>query len=172
MSALPMSDLAFQPSTPLRIRPVPVTDPPALTTPFVPADPRPQASLELGWDEQEHARPADERSALPDPRRTAATLAVAVIEVLNGTRPASQLVRWTSQDVQTALARRAAVNSRVARHPTTARPPIVKRVRVCEPSTGIAETSAVVVSPDRVRALAIRLEATEGRWRATALEVG
>jgi hypothetical protein len=36
---------------------------------------------------------------------------------------------------------------------------------------GIVETSAVLVGADRAQAIAIRLEATNGRWLATAIEM-
>lgn len=37
-------------------------------------------------------------------------------------------------------------------------------MHVCEPGDGIAEISAVVLLEGRVRALALRLEGTDGRW--------
>ena len=43
-------------------------------------------------------------------------------------------------------------------------PPRIRRVHVCEPGDGIAEISAVVLLEGRVRALALRLEGTDGRW--------
>ena len=49
---------------------------------------------------------------------------------------------------------------------------VVRGVRVCLPADGVAEASAVVIDADRVRAVAVRLEGLDGRWRATALEVG
>ncbi len=116
--------------------------------------------------------PGTSPSGLPDPRRTIATLAPAVVEVLAGVRPASQLVRWTSQDVHAALARRAAVAARVGRPSVPGRPPVVRAVRVCRPNDRVAEASAVVVDSERIRAVAVRLEALDGRWRATALEIG
>jgi hypothetical protein len=48
----------------------------------------------------------------------------------------------------------------------------VRSVRVCPVAPGIVETSAVLVGPDRARAVAIRLEAIAGRWLATAVEFG
>ncbi|MFP5347666.1 MAG: Rv3235 family protein [Actinomycetes bacterium] len=49
---------------------------------------------------------------------------------------------------------------------------MVKKVRVCEPADGVVEGCGVVVQGDRVRAVAVRLEGMDGRWRATAVEVG
>lgn len=124
------------------------------------------------------AQPADDCDPrpkvleLPDPYRTATALAPAVVEVLNGTRPASQLVRWTTREVQVAVARRAAIGARMGRRQMRGRPPVVRAVRVCRPARHVAEASAVIVEADRVRAVAIRLEVIGGRWRATDLEVG
>lgn len=192
MSALPMHAVrpTSQAAPRLRVRPVPVTDPPPVIEPWA-RQAHDDRNLTLAWptpDGSARARgrhgdrqPIDEVEPpaprldgdLPDPERAAATLAVAVMEVLNGVRPASQLVRWTNHDVHAALARRAAVTARMTQQqPRARRPPVVRGVRVCRPSINVAETSAVVVTPDRVRAMAIRLEATEGRWRATALEIG
>jgi hypothetical protein len=42
---------------------------------------------------------------------------------------------------------------------------------VCQPSVGIAEVSVVVDDGRRARALAMRLEGADGRWRCTELVV-
>lgn len=118
------------------------------------------------------AQPEPSPEPMPDPAKTVATLAPAVMEVLNGLRPAAQLVRWTSHDVHVALSRRAAIAARMGRQSAPGRAPVVRAVRVSRPSDTVAETSAVVVDADRIRAVAIRLEAVDRRWRATALEVG
>ena len=113
---------------------------------------------------------------LPDPAATCAALVQAVVEVLAGTRPAGQLVRWLSADVYTGLQRRAALAARVQRRTERpqrqARRPVVRRVRMCTPADGVVEASAVVLDRGRVRAVAVRIEGLDGRWRATALEVG
>ncbi len=109
---------------------------------------------------------------LPDPAGTACTLVRAVVEVLSGARPATQLIRWTDHDVHTALTRRAAITARVRRTVPARRPPVVRGVRTCPLSDRVVEASAVVIEADRVRAVALRLEGHDGRWRITALEVG
>jgi hypothetical protein len=43
-------------------------------------------------------------------------------------------------------------------------------VRVCIPAEGVAEASAVVDEGARTRALALRLEADDGRWRLLAYD--
>ncbi len=166
----------------LRALPVPVAEPAPSTGPLrtvhVAAT---QGALALSFtavertlaDDPDFGRQPTSSTRLPDPQATCSALVQAVIEVLNGVRPASQLVRWLSHDVHVALARRAALASRMRRGATpSTRQAVVRGVRVCVPADGVAEASAVVVDADRVRAVAVRLEGLDGRWRATALEVG
>ncbi len=165
----------------LKALPVPVTEPAPSTGPLrtwhVPAT---QGALKLGFTAVERTladpdfgRQPTSSARLPDPQATCAALVQAVVEVLGGVRPASQLVRWLSLDVHVALARRAALASRMRRGAAPSiRQAVVRGVRVCVPADGVAEASAVVVDADRVRAVALRLEGLDGRWRATALEVG
>ncbi|MEJ5914147.1 Rv3235 family protein [Pseudokineococcus sp. 1T1Z-3] len=119
---------------------------------------------------------------LPDPAGVCGALAGAVVEVLSGHRPAAQLVRWTTLEVHAELQRRAGLAARLRPGPPRCRPgavPVrqgrpahVRRVRVCRPGDGVVEASAVVADGDRVRAVALRLEGWDRRWRATAVEVG
>lgn len=110
--------------------------------------------------------------ALPDPRPVAAFLFQAVVEVLAGRRSAGQLTRWMTHDVHTALALRATTVARVRGRGTTVRQAVVRAVRLCHPADGVVEASATVIDGGRVRAVAMRLEGLDGRWRVTALEVG
>ena len=93
-----------------------------------------------------------------------------LLEVLAGQRPTTQLLRWSSTEVYSTLSKRAALSARMRRGSGPARPPAVLSVRTCVPRDGIAETSAVVVDSGRVRAIALRMEGWDGRWRVTALE--
>lgn len=112
-------------------------------------------------------------ASLPDVQQTCTQLVQAVVEVLSGVRPVSQLIRWMTPEVYNSLARRAALSARLGHHPAGAgRRAVVRRVHICAPADGVAEASAVVVDRGRVRAVAVRLEGLDGRWRATALEVG
>jgi hypothetical protein len=106
---------------------------------------------------------------LPDPTAWARRMVQAVVEVLSGVRPVAQLVRWTSLEVYAGLQRRCAP---AASAPRPGRRAVVRTVRVCLPVDGVAEASAVVVDHGRVRAVALRLEGLDGRWRMTALELG
>ncbi|WP_344222945.1 Rv3235 family protein [Lapillicoccus jejuensis] len=110
------------------------------------------------------------RVDLPPPGPFAARIGQALVEVLWGARPAVQVVRWTSQEVHAVVARRSLVAAR--RGLRARRPPVVRRVRVCEPADGVAEVGLVVVDGDRVRAVALRLTGLDGRWVITELQVG
>jgi hypothetical protein len=110
---------------------------------------------------------------LPDPRAWSTRLAQATVEVLCGARPVAQLRRWTSDPVYEQLRRgvrrRSVRVSEPRRRPE--RPPrvVVRAVRVCEVAQGIVEACAVVDDGQRARALVLRLEGADGRWRCTHL---
>jgi len=122
-------------------------------------------------------------SHLPPPRPWATQLAQAIAEIVTGTRPPQQLIRWTSLEVFEALRHRAASAARTTGSPAL-RPParpaaagpvgraIVRSVRICEPTSGAVEVSAVVQYGPRCRAMAFRLDGINGRWRCTALQLG
>lgn len=115
------------------------------------------------------------REDLPDPAAWSARMTRALLEVMTGARPAPQVVRWTTPEVYAVVARRSAL---VARRVAAGSGPRgrqrlqVLRVRVCEPADGVAEAAVVVRHGNRVRAVAIRLEGQDGKWRVTALQVG
>lgn len=169
----------------LRSLPVPVSEPhPVRTARLRPVlVPATQGSLALAFTATE--RPDDDpvdpdfgpratpSSDLPDPAAACTALVQAIVEVLGGSRPSSQLARWLTTDVYTALHRRAGLAARLRRGAApTSRHAVVRRVLVCEPRDGVVEACAVVIDSGRVRAVALRLEGLDGRWRATAVEVG
>ncbi|HET9658554.1 MAG TPA: Rv3235 family protein [Kineosporiaceae bacterium] len=114
--------------------------------------------------------------ALPDPADWARQFVQAAIEVTTGLRPASQLVRWTTDEIRTRLARRAELARRMSRRAApraqSAQPSTVRSTRVCIPRDGVAEACAVVSDGVRFRAVALRMEGLDGRWRVTSLELG
>ncbi len=121
-------------------------------------------------------RPTPEH-LLPDPRHWAAQFVQAAVEVATGRRPVTQLVRWTSEDVRALLTRRAALSARrQASRPGAAAGParrtVVSSARAFQPCAGVVEASVVLADGDRVRAVALRMEGLDGRWRVTALEIG
>jgi hypothetical protein len=99
--------------------------------------------------------------------RSAVIVARALLEVLSGWRPASQLSRCTSYTLQQDLERRA------PRRPTGNRQQLL-RVRVSEPTADVAEVCAIThdLARKRVRVMALRMEHREGRWVVTRLQAG
>ncbi|WP_309134081.1 Rv3235 family protein [Cellulomonas sp.] len=106
-----------------------------------------------------------------DAARFAHGVGLACVEVVLGRRPAGQLARWLTPGVLLAVQERATLTRGAAR-PTPARRPQVRRVRVCTIDDRTAEACLVVDDGARVRAVALRLEAHRGTWRATTLEIG
>lgn len=101
--------------------------------------------------------------------------AQAVVEIVGGDRPASQLVRWTSPTVYVDLQRRALLVARAGGHqPGQGRVqpvrPRVLSVRSCLVDDGTVESSVHVTYGERSRAVAARFERRAGRWVCTALE--
>jgi hypothetical protein len=111
---------------------------------------------------------------LPDPSRWAGQFVQAAVEVAGGVRPPIQLVRWTSEEVLATLTRRndLAVRARRAGRLADRGRTVVRSVRSCPVRDGVVEASAVVTDGVRARAVALRLEGLDGRWRVTALELG
>ncbi|MDX6326365.1 MAG: hypothetical protein QOK15_2719 [Nocardioidaceae bacterium] len=105
-------------------------------------------------------------------RSWAARLAQAVVEVVGGQRPVSQLVRWTAADVHRDLERRALLVRRAAGAAPRSVPAQVRSVHVCRPTTEVAEVSVHVRHGHRSRAVAMRLEHRGERWLCTVLEFG
>ena len=169
---------------PIRVLPIPDHRPPALpsdlpwamlTAPSEPYPPYIQHALAFELmprrsDRERGVRPAD----LPDPTIWLASISQALIEIMAGLRSPAHVVRSCSPEVYLAVARRYASTSRRAALPGAqrVRRPSVARVHVSEPSEGIAEGVALLVTGPRVRAMAIRAEATRTGWRITALELG
>lgn len=115
---------------------------------------------------------ATPRELLPEPRGWAARLVQALVEVLAGDRPTSQLVRWTNEDVYATVQRRVRRRADAAGRQGDAARAVVRSVHVSEPVDGVAEVCALVQRGVRATAVAVRLEGIDGRWQCTALEVG
>ncbi|MCO5125858.1 MAG: Rv3235 family protein [Austwickia sp.] len=106
---------------------------------------------------------------LPPPDRHAARLAIAVVEVAAGARPATQLMRHCAPTVFESLVRRQAHR---AGRPLVRRPVLLRRVRVCHIRDGVVEVTVIIAMSHRIRPVALRLEGLDGRWLITALEMG
>lgn len=126
------------------------------------------------------ARPCRVTSRLPQPRRLGALpdpgawgrrLLVGLIEAAAGRRPLSQLAALLSLSVIRGIGtdfERAAVSGR----PHWLHRAAVRSVRATEPADGVAELCATIETGQRIRAVALRLEAQNGRWRCTRLQIG
>jgi hypothetical protein len=109
---------------------------------------------------------------LPSPEPLVRNLTVGVLEVLAGVREIEQLARWLTEDAYRRLVTRAnlATRARSARGVPAVRPVhSILSVRCCEPADGVVEAVVVVAGPARTRAVAVRLEGMDHRWRATSL---
>lgn len=114
------------------------------------------------------------RSELPDPVPLLRSLTQGALEVLAGVREVDQLARWFNEDAFRSLVARANLSARArsARGVSPARPTFeIRSIRASEPREGIVEAVIVVAGPGRTRAVAIRLEGMDHRWRATSLAV-
>lgn len=113
------------------------------------------------------------RADLPDPTETIRRLALVAVEILAGTRSIEQIARWVTQDVYQAFAERtmAAMRARTE-HGQSAVNRItvtVITVHISEPRDGIVEGVCLLTVGPRTRAVCIRLEGLDHRWRASVL---
>lgn len=117
-----------------------------------------------------------------DPRQAACVLATSAVEVISGSRPLAQLARWVTPAIYLALEQRRRL-SRPAdgpdpdpvlprMRPSAVGRATVRRVRTVRVAEDVVESAVVLGHADRVRAVAIRLVARNGSWRAEALVVG
>ncbi|CAN5235832.1 hypothetical protein BH24ACT12_BH24ACT12_16430 [soil metagenome] len=98
----------------------------------------------------------------------------AVVEIVAGDRPCTQVIRYADERVYATLtqhlvARTRDEDGRSVHHRPRAR---VVSIRVTCPRSAVAEVSARVSDGIRSRALAARLDYMRGRWVCTALEIG
>ena len=113
-------------------------------------------------------------SALPDPRPLLENLTRCVVEILAGARELEQIARWLSDDVYRHLLKRVVLSSRARRVKglNSTRPTFsIGATIVCEPRDGVVEAVVIVRGRARTRAVALRLEGLDRRWRATAIHV-
>ena len=138
------------------------------------ADPAPNTRAERFLDEDFFGQQPSPRVQLPDPEPLLVNLTRCVIEVLAGARELDQLARWVSDDVYRHLLKRVVMSSRAraVKGQQAQRPAIsIGRVTITEPRDGVIEAVVIVHSRVRVRAVALRLEGLDHRWRASAINV-
>ena len=110
--------------------------------------------------------------SLPDPEPFLTNLTRGVLEVLAGVREVDQLARWMTEDSYRALLTRAnlAARARSARGVPATRPVhTILSVHHSSPADGVVEAVIIDSGPARTRAVALRAEGMDRRWRATSL---
>lgn len=177
---------------PLTVHRIPVTGYAPLGAPPVKLRPRPAQpdspeTVPVPDSPEQHHWQSD---PLDDARVDAIARSVtqAALEVLGGTRPLQQMVRWLDPESFERLQLRANLvrsresalaNRRNPRGGTPAPAPlrlhrqvVIRCCRLCPVSEGIYEAAVVAAEQNRVRAAALRIELRRGLWKITALEIG
>ena len=111
-------------------------------------------------------------TALPEPEPFLRNITRGVLEVLAGVREVDQLARWLTEEPYRKLVTRSnlAARARSARGVRAMRPVhAILSVHHSSPADGVVESVVIVQGPARTRAVALRLEGMDGRWRATSL---
>jgi hypothetical protein len=115
------------------------------------------------------------RSELPDPTETIERLALIGCEIIAGMRSVDQIGRWVTEDVYRVLAERS-IAARHVRGGGTGNEQrrvgahiVVGLTVTSEPRDGIVEGVSLVRIGQRTRAVCVRLEGLDRRWRASAL---
>lgn len=124
-------------------------------------------------DEFFDRQPASSRQ-LPNPEPLLENLTRCVIEILAGARELEQISRWVTDDVYRHLLKRVVISARArqAKGQRVSRPSFtIGSTRIFSPHDGVVEAVVIVSSRARTRAVAIRLEGLDERWRATAINV-
>jgi hypothetical protein len=111
---------------------------------------------------------------LPNPEQSLISLATGVFEVISGTRQVEQLARILSDGVYQTIAKKA-IEARAARESRgeKARYENIRfhAMRNQSPRDGVIESVVLVDIHHRTKAVAIRLEGINSRWRATSVSV-
>jgi len=107
-------------------------------------------------------------------RARAARFSMAVVEVVAGDRPVTQLLRWVTAGVYDEVAALAGTVGRTTDADVRARTDRARllSVHVYRLSDDVAEVCGHVRQGRRSRALALRLEHRRDRWVCTALQLG
>jgi hypothetical protein len=114
------------------------------------------------------------RASLPNPQPLLENLTRCVIEILAGARELDQISRWVTDEVYRNLLKRDVISARARRATgqVRSRPAFsIGSTSICEPRDGVVEAVVIVRGRTRTRAVALRLEGLDHRWRATAINV-
>lgn len=111
---------------------------------------------------------------LPDPNPSLTAIATGVIDVITGSRQVDQLSRLLSDEVYQRLAQKSAL-ARQQRALLGKKAMIqrfsIQNVHNSSPRDGVIESVVLLNSSSRTRAVTIRLEGINSRWRATQVSV-
>ncbi|WP_232331264.1 Rv3235 family protein [Agromyces laixinhei] len=135
---------------------------------------RTSSAYALDDDDEYFGRQPARSTDLPDPEPMLRSLTHCIIEALAGARDLEQLARWVDDDVFRNLSKRVVLAARARRvkGQSPQRPAFsVGRVHLCEPADGVVEAVVMVHQRARSRAVAIRIEGFDQRWRASAIGV-
>ncbi len=144
-----------------------------MSSPVPVVPPAPRAPRTLVPDDYFGPQPTS-AAALPDPVPLLENLTRCVIEILAGAREIEQIGRWVDEDVYRHLLKRVvlAARARAVKGQAVARPVFtIGTTHVCAPRDGVIEATVTVRGRTRCRAVALRLEGLDSRWRATAIHV-
>jgi len=128
----------------------------------------------MGDVEEHFARQRASTASLPDPEPLLTALTRGALEVLAGVREPEQLARWLTDEPYRSLVARAnmATRARSARRQAVMRPAFALRsIHHSSPADGVVEAVIIVETAQRTRAVAMRLEGIDSRWRATSLSI-
>lgn len=112
-----------------------------------------------------------------DTRKFAAAIALGAIQVIKGLRPINQLDRWLSYEIYDALWERTKLYAhchpweRKFAKPMRVQNVHIQRIDINPQVVAPAEAAVSVFDGERVRAVALRLQAHRGNWKVTALEI-
>lgn len=113
-------------------------------------------------------------SELPNPEASLQVLATGVVEVIAGTRQIDQLARLLSDEVYQRLSRRA-IEARQLRDAAGQKAHYqtfsIRNMMSTSPRDGVIESVVLLNAQRRTRAVTIRLEGINNRWRATSVSV-
>ncbi|MCC3267179.1 Rv3235 family protein [Arthrobacter gengyunqii] len=170
---IPVTGYAPLGAPPVKLRPRPTPQPADSEAAAAPG-----ASEQLHW----HSDPGDDARV----DAIARSVTQAALEVLGGTRPLQQMVRWLDPvsferlqlRANLVRSRNAAQNGRRVPGGTPAPAPlllhrqvVIRCCRICPISEGVYEASVAAAEHNRVRAAALRIELRRGLWKITALEI-
>jgi hypothetical protein len=112
--------------------------------------------------------------SLPPAKDFVAGFVPKVLETIHGLREVRTLGKQMTHTVYAAIEARAAgvkLRNQVAKEPAPRPVFALGNVIISEPRDGVCEAAAVVHGPTRVRAVALRIEGLDNRWKATSFRM-